>query len=724
MTRYRASRPDAEQKVHFKLYKSGTIWVAMGIATVSLALFGGQVNASAETATTAATATSETTTISSSTETNSISGDSFVLSHGQSSSVDTATTQSADTEKTDDQVSTRDTTVVKTDPAEVQADSSQVEPVKTAESTKDTASEQVSTVTAVKAETTTKPETTSKSAKSETSEITPEALKTTNNTQTTQTIKSTAAQQSLKTAEAPTTVNPLKPQTLPTGTITWDQTGNPNGWLSKNSTIGGVQVDSDYNLKAILERSYYYTINDWTGQAKVNPNPVTFIKTAWEFGTPFTETFYRTASVDTAGKIVLSDWQTADGQLATTFKYPNVTSLPDIKGYKPAQWNQGSRADSPTDYPYELIDVKPFKLTDLNGWDVTKGETGITAHSDYVVTTYLPEKQKWTLTFIDSSTNQQLDQLSAVNPSEMPITPAFWSPTKSIQYFENEGYRFISSDYPTTTWYMDTDSNVTQNFNFYFTPRIDYGTATSTRTIHFTKQDGTTQLAPDEIQTMTYTTIKNAVSGNVIYVPTGVYNAFNSPIVAGYTPEIATVPMLGVGLLWTAPESTTVIVRYTPTTPGSGGGTVTPPVTPTTPTTPVTPVSPVTPATPITPVTPETPGTTPSTPETTVVIPPTTSKKQVPNSNKTPKSNKVTTVSDKNTVISRQKESNAVAHVKVVTTAQREMPANSKLTQTRPATQNLPQTNEANSSVITVMGMTVLTSLLGLFGLKLKRHYE
>ncbi|WP_054654213.1 KxYKxGKxW signal peptide domain-containing protein [Secundilactobacillus silagei] len=101
MTKYRASRPDAEQKVHFKLYKSGTIWVVMGITTVSMALLGGQVNASAETATTAA---SETTTISSSPEVNSISGDSVVLGHNQSSAADTATTQSTDTEKTDDQL--------------------------------------------------------------------------------------------------------------------------------------------------------------------------------------------------------------------------------------------------------------------------------------------------------------------------------------------------------------------------------------------------------------------------------------------------------------------------------------------------------------------------------------------------------------------------------------------------------------------------------------------
>ncbi|WP_054654212.1 mucin-binding protein [Secundilactobacillus silagei] len=585
-------------------------------------------------------------------------------------------------------------------------------------STKDTASEQASTVTADKPETGAKSETATKPAISET---TSEALKTTNTgTQQTQTTKSNSTKQSLKVAAVPTIPYPLKPQTLPAGTVTWNQTGNPNGWLANNSTIGGVQVDRDYNLKAILERSYYYTINDWTGQAKVNPNPVAFINTAWEFGTPFTETFYRTASVNAAGKIVLSDWQTADGQLATTFKYPNVTSLPDIKGYKPAQWNQGSRADSPTDYPYELIDVKPFKMTDLNGWDVTKGEFGITAHSDYVVTTYLPEKQKWTLTFIDSSTNQQLDQLSAVDPSEMPITPAFWSPTKSIQYFENEGYRFISSDYPTTTWYMDTDSNVTQNFNFYFTPRIDYGTATSTRTIHFTKQDGITQLVPDEIQTMTYTTIKNAVSGNVIYVPTGVYNAFNSPAVAGYTPEIATVPMLTVGLLWAAPESTTVIVRYTPTaptTPGNDGGTVTPPPT----TTPITP--PETPVTPVTPTTP--PEATPSTPETTVT---TTSKTQVPNSNESPKSKvTMTTISDRNAVVSRQKGSNVGTQVKVATaahTVQKEMPANSKLAQTHPATQSLPQTNESGASAMAVMGMTILTSLLGLFGWKLKRRHE
>ena len=62
--------------------------------------------------------------------------------------------------------------------------------------------------------------------------------------------------------------DPLKPQTFPAGR--YKQTGNSDGWLAKE-VPSVCKVDADYNLKAILKRSYYYTIMDWAG-VKINPN--------------------------------------------------------------------------------------------------------------------------------------------------------------------------------------------------------------------------------------------------------------------------------------------------------------------------------------------------------------------------------------------------------------------------------------------------------------------
>ncbi|WP_162255583.1 KxYKxGKxW signal peptide domain-containing protein [Lacticaseibacillus nasuensis] len=121
---------------------------------------------------------------------------------------------------------------------------------------------------------------------------------------------------------------------------------------------------------------------------------------------------------------------------------------------------------------------------------------------------------------------------------------------------------------PTTTKPADTTMTVT------YTPQLTYGTATTTRTIAFTDAAGKSLRQP-VIQTITYKTVTNAVTGETIYTPQGAYQAYVAPSIAGYKSTAAQVAQQAVGASTTLPDDSLVTVTYTklavlPNTQGEG----------------------------------------------------------------------------------------------------------------------------------------------------------
>ena len=98
-----------------------------------------------------------------------------------------------------------------------------------------------------------------------------------------------------------------------------------------------------------------------------------------------------------------------------------------------------------------------------------------------------------------------------------------------------------------------------------YDPTSTYGTATSTRTINFVNADGTTNSQAPVVQTITYKTVTNAVTGETIYTPQGAYYEYHVSPQAGYVADQKVIAQEAVGATNMAPTNSTVTVTYTPT---------------------------------------------------------------------------------------------------------------------------------------------------------------
>jgi LPXTG-motif cell wall-anchored protein len=97
-----------------------------------------------------------------------------------------------------------------------------------------------------------------------------------------------------------------------------------------------------------------------------------------------------------------------------------------------------------------------------------------------------------------------------------------------------------------------------------YTPKLSYGTTTSTRTITFVNADGTKNDVDPVIQTVTYKTTTNEATGETIYTPTGIYATYTVPTLTGYVADQTEVLQQALGATNVAPENSTVMVTYMP----------------------------------------------------------------------------------------------------------------------------------------------------------------
>ncbi|WP_449457745.1 mucin-binding protein, partial [Streptococcus suis] len=259
-----------------------------------------------------------------------------------------------------------------------------------------------------------------------------------------------------------------------------------------------------------------------------------------------TATFTRTATVNmVTGEVTYGDWTSEDAEL-------DAVDSPVIDGYTPNLAN----------VPALTVDA------------ATEDQS--------VVVIYTPDTQKATITYIDETTGETITVDEVTGDTDSPIG---YTTADRIKVLEEQGYELVTDGYPADSVY-DKDGNVDQNFTVTLRQKqvpVDPAnptnpkdgstlelTQTVTRTIEYKYIDENGQEASATvIQTATFTRTAtvNMVTGEVTYggwASADVeLDAVDSPVIDGYTPNLANVPALTVDA---DTEDQTVVVIYTPDT--------------------------------------------------------------------------------------------------------------------------------------------------------------
>ncbi|MFV8211365.1 mucin-binding protein [Streptococcus pluranimalium] len=299
-----------------------------------------------------------------------------------------------------------------------------------------------------------------------------------------------------------------------------------------------------------------------------------------------TATFTRTATVNmVTGEVTYGDWASEDAEL-------DAVDSPVIDGYTPNMAN----------VPALTVDT------------ATEDQS--------VVVIYTPDTQKATISYVDETTGETITVDEVTGGSDSPIG---YTTTDRIKALEEQGYELVTDGYPTDSVY-DKDGNVDQNFTVTLRQKqvpVDPTnptnpkdgstlelTQTVTRTIEYKYIDENGQEASATVTqtaTFTRTATVNMVTGEVTYgdwtSEDAELDAVDSPVIDGYTPNMANVPALTVDA---DSADSTVVVIYTPQVAPTPDPEPNPEPTPApSPTVPDNPVKPTNPVDPVYPVEPE-----------------------------------------------------------------------------------------------------------------------
>ncbi|HFI0307115.1 TPA: YSIRK signal domain/LPXTG anchor domain surface protein, partial [Streptococcus suis] len=259
-----------------------------------------------------------------------------------------------------------------------------------------------------------------------------------------------------------------------------------------------------------------------------------------------TATFTRTATVNmVTGEVTYGEWTSEDAEL-------DAVDSPVIDGYTP-----------------NLANV-PALTVDADTEDQT------------MVVIYTPDTQKATISYVDETTGETITVDEVTGDTDSPIG---YTTADRIKALEEQGYELVTDGYPTDSVY-DKDGNVDQNFTVTLRQKqvpVDPTnptnpkdgstlelTRTVTRTIEYKYIDENGQEASATVTqtaTFTRTATVNMVTGEVTYgdwtSEDAELDAVDSPVIDGYTPNLANVPALTVDA---ATEDQSVVVIYTPDT--------------------------------------------------------------------------------------------------------------------------------------------------------------
>uniref|UniRef100_UPI0019431DD1 mucin-binding protein n=2 Tax=Lacticaseibacillus suibinensis TaxID=2486011 RepID=UPI0019431DD1 len=262
----------------------------------------------------------------------------------------------------------------------------------------------------------------------------------------------------------------------------------------------------------------------------------------------------------------------ADG---TTAKDPVVQTI-TYKTVKNDQTGETIYTPQGAYYQYDVPAQAGYSADKTTIAQQAVGATDMTPENTEVTVTYTPKMTYGTATstrtihFVDADGNVLRDpvtQTIAYKTVTNAVTgETIYTPQNAYYQYDVPaiaGYNVDNNQIaqetvkPGTAVANDTDVTVT------YTPKMTYGTANSTRTIHFVDAEGNVLRDP-VTQTITYKTVTNAVTGDTIYTPQNAYYQYDVPAIAGYNVDTNQIAQETVKPGTAVADNTDVTVTYTP----------------------------------------------------------------------------------------------------------------------------------------------------------------
>lgn len=153
--------------------------------------------------------------------------------------------------------------------------------------------------------------------------------------------------------------------------------------------------------------------------------------------------------------------------------------------------------------------------------------------------TYNPDQQKMVVTVGNKAYIITGASDSPITYDENAILPLIPAGYDLAGFNSGDFSKFLTDNHVVTTF--DHDDNTDQTWTVPLVEKLDFETATTTRTIHFVGDDGKT-LAPDQVQNVTYVRPVGAVTRTPLglFSPMGLYAEYTALTVPGYTIKAGT----------------------------------------------------------------------------------------------------------------------------------------------------------------------------------------
>ncbi|WP_461240828.1 mucin-binding protein [Paucilactobacillus sp. N302-9] len=210
---------------------------------------------------------------------------------------------------------------------------------------------------------------------------------------------------------------------------------------------------------------------------------------------------------------------------------------------------------TPTD---KSIEVTP---TQVAGYSVTPASHTFTFTEDTTAPTdqeftfeYSADPQTLTINYVDVSTGNQVATATKDGTTDEPVD--YTADQVPANYVLAKGQAATGTKTLTT----DPAKNVVV---INVAPSVGHTTKTTTQTVKYLLQGTETPLHAETTQVVTWNISTNAVTGDVIATPQGLYAETTAPVIAGYTPTTGSVPLDKLVAGTTLPEDTSATIFYT-----------------------------------------------------------------------------------------------------------------------------------------------------------------
>ena len=168
-----------------------------------------------------------------------------------------------------------------------------------------------------------------------------------------------------------------------------------------------------------------------------------------------------------------------------------------------------------------------------NGKAVNFGDSDIN-----VTVTYHANAQTATITYIDDTTQNNLDSKDASGKFGQTITFTT-APTDEIVKYEKQGYKLVSNDFNSNKYQADNNKNVFHVHFVHDTKKVSRDHSASF-TVHYIYKDGK-QAKPDHKQTLSFTEdgSQDLVTQKITWTPADSqkFDDAITPVITGYTPD-------------------------------------------------------------------------------------------------------------------------------------------------------------------------------------------